>query len=102
MASMGVPGPFFTDFAPPHPTILTPASPSRWYVTHHEGPVPDRPARLRSGREKEITMRTGLNETPFESFERVRTAAQQRVAELGHGMQWMTWGCPPHSAGGVC
>ena len=47
-------------------------------------------------------MRTGLNETPFESFERVRTAAQQRVAELGHGMQWMTWGCPPHSAGGVC
>src|SRR2546423_367009 len=39
MASMGVPGPFFTDFAPPHPTILTPASPSRWYLTHHEGPA---------------------------------------------------------------
>ncbi|HKC75650.1 MAG TPA: hypothetical protein VKF37_15840 [Chloroflexota bacterium] len=47
-------------------------------------------------------MRTGLNETAVASFEQVRAAAQQRVAELGHGMQWMTWGCPPHSAGAVC
>ena len=47
-------------------------------------------------------MRTGLNQTAVESFEQVRAAAQQRVAELGHGMQWMTWGCPPHSAGAVC
>ena len=47
-------------------------------------------------------MRTGLNETAVESFEQVRAAAQRRVAELGHGMQWMTWGCPPHTAGAVC
>jgi hypothetical protein len=47
-------------------------------------------------------MRTGLNQTAVERFEQVRAAAQQRVAELGHGMQWMSWGCPPHTAGAVC
>jgi hypothetical protein len=47
-------------------------------------------------------MRIGLNETAVEGFEQVCAAAQRRVTELGHGMQWMTWGCPPHSAGAVC
>ena len=99
---MGVPGPFFTEFSPPHTTIPTPISPSRWYLTHHGAPVADGPARHRSTREQELAMRTGLNETAVESFEQVRAAAQRRVAELGHGMQWMTWGCPPHTAGAVC
>jgi hypothetical protein len=48
-------------------------------------------------------MRTGLNETAVESFEQLRAVAQRRVAELGHGMQWMTWGCPPpHCRSRVC
>jgi hypothetical protein len=47
-------------------------------------------------------MRTGLNATAVESFEQVRAAAQQRVTELGHSMQWMSWGDPPHTAGAVC
>ena len=42
------------------------------------------------------------HETTFRSFEQAHAAAQQQVAELGHAMQWMTWGRPPRSAHAVC
>src|SRR2546423_5944192 len=90
---------FFTAFSPPHPGILTPVSPSRWYLIDHGGPVTDGLASLRSTRDQELAMRTDLHETAVESLEQARPAARRRVAELGHGMQWMSWGCPPHTAG---
>ena len=46
-------------------------------------------------------MRTDLHETAVESFEQVRPAVRRQVAELGHGMQGMSWGCPPYTAGVV-
>src|ERR687886_509131 len=94
---MGVLGPFFTAFSPPHPRIPTPVSPSRWYLTYHGGPVTGGPARPRSRRQKELTMRIGLNETAVESFEQVRARRSaghlERAAWSLHRECW-SWQAP--------
>jgi hypothetical protein len=47
-------------------------------------------------------MMTVAYHTPLRSFEEAHAAAQRRVAELHHAMQWLTWGHPPRSAAAVC
>jgi hypothetical protein len=41
------------------------------------------------------------SEATFQGFEEARAAAQ-RVAALGHLMQWMTWGSPPRCTKAGC
>ena len=45
---------------------------------------------------------TVVQQTTFRSFELAHAVAQHQVAELRHGMQWLTWGHPPQSAVAVC
>jgi hypothetical protein len=49
-------GPIFHRIFTAAPRIPTPVSPSRWYLTHHGGPVTDGLGRLRSRREQELAI----------------------------------------------
>ena len=47
-------------------------------------------------------MRTVAQQITFRSFEQAHAAAQHQGAELGHAMQWLTWGHPPRAAAAMC
>src|SRR5205085_12544449 len=103
---MGVPGAFFTVFSPPHPPILTPASPSRWYLSMTRGrcgATRDVAAPPREAQAPAITRRARIPEHGGKDAARgaaapraLRTLQAPRARDRGRADA----GCRPHGARG--